>query len=114
MNAIKHSLLAAVLGSAALVPFTALAQASTSGAAAAAKPAAAEMTDAEVRKVDKDNKKITLKHGTIKNLDMPPMTMVFGVGDAALLDKVKVGDKVRFTATGESGKFTVTELQPAK
>ena len=74
----------------------------------------ADMTEAEVRKVDKDNKKITLKHGAIKNLDMPPMTMVFGVSDAKLLDTVKEGDKVRFTATGESGKYLVTELQPAK
>lgn len=84
------------------------------GSTAAAMPAAGEMTEAEVRKVDKDNKKITLKHGAIKNLDMPPMTMVFGVSDAALLDKVKEGDKVRFTATGEGGKYSVTELQPAK
>jgi Cu(I)/Ag(I) efflux system periplasmic protein CusF len=75
---------------------------------------ATEMTEAEVRKVDKDNKKITLKHGAIKNLDMPPMTMVFGVSDATLLDKVKAGDKVRFKATGDGGKYTVTELQQAK
>ena len=59
---------------------------------------AADMTDAEVRKVDKENKKITLKHGPIKSLDMPPMTMVFQVNDAALLDKVQPGDKVRFAA----------------
>jgi uncharacterized cupredoxin-like copper-binding protein len=83
-------------------------------AASAAKPAAAEMTEAEVRKVDKENRKITLKHGAIKNLDMPPMTMVFGVSDAKLLDNVKAGDKVRFTATGEGGKYTVTTLQPAR
>ncbi len=104
MKAIKHALLAAAVGAATALPLTALAQA----------PAAGEMTEAEVRKVDKDGKKITLKHGAIKNLDMPPMTMVFGVSDAALLDKVKEGDKVRFTATGEGGKFTVNELQPAK
>lgn len=72
------------------------------------------MTDGEVRKVDKDNQKITLKHGEIKNLDMPGMTMVFGVKDSSLLDKVKVGDKVQFRAENESGKFTVTEIQVAK
>ena len=55
---------------------------------------AAEMTDGEVRKVSKDTGKITLKHGEIKNLDMPPMTMVFQVKDPGLLDKVKPGDKV--------------------
>lgn len=75
---------------------------------------AAEMTEAEVRKVDKDNKKITLKHGAIKNLDMPAMTMVFNVNDAAMLDKLQAGDKVQFKATNDAGKFTVTEIQQAK
>ena len=79
-----------------------------------AQTAAADMTDAEVRKVDRDNKKITLKHGEIKNLDMPPMTMVFQVNDASMLDKVKAGDKVRFKASNDGGKMTVTEIQPAR
>ena len=74
----------------------------------------ADMTDAEVRKVDKENRKITLKHGQIKNLDMPPMTMVFTVTDDAMLDKIEPGDKVRFRAVNEGGKFTVTEIQPVK
>ena len=72
------------------------------------------MTEGEVRKVDLESKKITLKHGAIKNLDMPPMTMVFQVKDAAMLDKVKTGDKVRFTASNDGGKMTVTELQAAR
>jgi len=84
------------------------------GALAHADTHQADMAQAEVRKVDKENRKITLKHGEIRNLDMPPMTMVFGVEDAALLDKVKAGDKVRFRATQEGGKYTVTELQPAQ
>ena len=73
--------------------------------------AAADMTSAEVRKVDKENKKITLKHGDIKNLDMPGMTMVFQVNDPALLDKVKAGDKVRFRAEKSGGAIVVTEIQ---
>ena len=77
-------------------------------------PAAAAMTEGEVRKVDLDNKKVTLKHGAIKNLDMPPMTMVFQVNDAKMLDKVKAGDKVLFTASKDGGKMTVTEMQAAK
>lgn len=76
--------------------------------------ASAEMTEAEVRKIDKDNRKITLKHGAIKDLDMPPMTMVFGVGDGSILDTLKVGAKVRFKASKNGGIFTVTELQPSK
>jgi Cu(I)/Ag(I) efflux system periplasmic protein CusF len=71
------------------------------------------MTDGEVRKVDKDAGKLTLKHGEIKNLDMPPMTMVFQVKDKAMLDMVKVGDKVRFKAVDDGGKMVVTELQAA-
>lgn len=74
----------------------------------------AGLTDAEVRKVDKEARKITLKHEAIKNLDMPAMTMVFQVSDPAMLDKVKAGDKVRFKASGDGGKYTVTEIQPAK
>ena len=94
-----------------LITLVALALASL---AATAQGSATDMAEAEIRKVDREAKKVTLKHGPIKNLDMPPMTMVFGVSDAALLDKVKQGDKVRFTATGDGGKFTVTDLQPAK
>ncbi len=75
---------------------------------------AGDMTEAEVRKVDMDNKKITLKHGDIKNLDMPGMTMVFQVKDPSMLDKVKVGDKVRFKAEKSNGAIVVTDLQPAK
>ncbi len=80
---------------------------------ALAQSAAASMADAEVRKVDRDAKKITLKHGPIKNLDMPPMTMVFQVKDAALLDKVSAGDKVRFTAEQQQGAYVVTGIEKA-
>lgn len=74
---------------------------------------AGEMSEGEVRKVDKAGKKITLRHGPLKNLDMPPMTMVFQVSDAALLDKVKAGDKVRFTAANPGGKLTITQIEAA-
>ena len=77
-------------------------------------PAATEMTDGEVRKIDKDNQKITLKHGDIRNLDMPGMTMVFKVMDLAMLDKVKAGDKVRFKAEKADGAIIVTALEAAK
>jgi Cu/Ag efflux protein CusF len=80
----------------------------------AAGPAdALPMADAEVRRVDTAANKISLKHGEIKNLDMPPMTMVFQVSDPALLGKVKVGDKVRFTAAQVNGAYTVMSLEPA-
>jgi Cu(I)/Ag(I) efflux system periplasmic protein CusF len=80
----------------------------------AAAASAADMTEGEVRKVDKDTKKLTIKHGEIKNLDMPPMTMVFQVKDAAMLDKVKAGDKIRFVVQKSDSGFVVTDLQAAK
>ena len=73
-----------------------------------------DMADGEIRKVDLDNKKITIKHGEIKNLDMPGMTMVFQVKDPAVLDKLKAGDKVRFTAEKIGGAIVVTNIQAAK
>jgi Cu(I)/Ag(I) efflux system periplasmic protein CusF len=79
-----------------------------------AAPAATDMADAEVRKVDKENKKLTLKHGEIKNLDMPPMTMVFQVQDAAWLEQVKAGDRIRFKADRIGGSYTVTAIEIAK
>ena len=70
-----------------------------------------DLSEAEVRKVDKEAGKLTLKHGEIKNLDMPPMTMVFSVKDKAMLDPIKAGDKVKFKATKEGGNYVVTEIQ---
>lgn len=72
------------------------------------------MASAEIRKIDLENKKITLKHGEIKNLDMPGMTMVFAVKDPAMLDKLKAGDKVNFTADSVGGSITVMSLEKAK
>ena len=76
--------------------------------------AAPGMTDGEVRKIDKDAGKITIKHGEIKHLGMPGMTMVFVVRDRALLDKTTVGARILFMATNENGQMTVTDIQPAK
>jgi Cu/Ag efflux protein CusF len=77
-----------------------------------AQPTVAEMTEGEVRKVDRETNKLTIKHGEIRNLDMPPMTMVFQVKNAAVLEKIKPGDKVRFAVEKTAAGFVVTELQP--
>ena len=69
--------------------------------------------EAEVRRVDTAAGKISLKHGEIKNLDMPPMTMVFQLQDKALLGNLKAGDRVRFTADKVNGSYTVLALEPA-
>jgi len=79
------------------------------GSAPGAAPGAA-LIEGEVRKVDKDAGKLTIKHGEIKNLEMPPMTMVYRVKDPAMLDQVKPGDRVRFTAEKIGGALTVTNI----
>ena len=119
MNTSNRTLtvLAALLISCTLTARAASHAAAAPPAATAAESASkntAAMSSAEVRKVDKDAKKITLKHGEIKNLDMPPMTMVFKVKDAAMLDKVQAGDKVMFSAEKIDGSYTVTVMEAAK
>ena len=74
----------------------------------------AAMTTGEIRKVDKDANKITIKHGPIQNLDMPAMTMVFQVKEPALLDKVAVGDQVKFAVEKSGGALVVTRIEGGK
>ncbi len=68
-------------------------------------------SDAEVRRIDTATGKVSLRHGEIKNLDMPPMTMVFQVRDPASLATLAVGDQVRFTADKLLGVYTVLQIQ---
>ena len=71
------------------------------------------MTDGEVRKVDKEAGKLTLRHGPIESLDMPGMTMVFRVADPKMLDGLKSGDKLRFSADRVQGAITITAIERA-
>ncbi len=102
--------LAAALGAAALLAPPADAD-DRAGAAALTIAQAPALAEGEIRKVDKEAKKLTIKHGPIANLDMPPMTMVFQVKDPALLDRVKAGDKVKFRAEKEGGAYLVTSIE---
>lgn len=81
-----------------------------------AAPAAssAALSDGEIRKVDRDAQKITIRHGPIANLGMPPMTMVFQVKDPAMLNTVKTGDKVKFTAEKTGGAYVITLIESAR
>jgi Cu/Ag efflux protein CusF len=85
----------------------------TAGGASASAPAAMPLTDGEVRKVDKKQGEVVLKHGDLTNLGMPAMTMAFAA-DEKTLAKVKPGDKVRFHAEMVKGKPTVTHVESAK
>jgi Cu(I)/Ag(I) efflux system periplasmic protein CusF len=71
---------------------------------------APELTAAEVRRIDTENGKITLKHAEIKSIDMPAMTMVFTAKDKAMLQGLAVGDKVQFTVEMVSGKFILNTI----
>ena len=97
-----------------MAPVAAMADEAHHKSVAFAGAAAVDMTDAEVRKIDMEGGKITLKHADIKSLDMPGMTMVFVVKDKAMLDTLKAGDKVKFKATNDAGKLTVTDIQPVR
>lgn len=114
---ISRKLLALAIGS--LVVFAPLqqagAQAMTGGHSGAMMEQSGAMADGEVRKVDKDAGKITIKHGPMPNLDMPmPMTMVYRVKDPAMLDQVKAGEKVKFAAEKLGGAFTVTKIEAVR
>jgi Cu(I)/Ag(I) efflux system periplasmic protein CusF len=101
MKATSMALKSATLFAGALLALSAFAQ--TTG----------DMASGEIRKVDKDAAKLTIKHGDIKSLDMPAMTMVFQVRDPALLDKLKAGDKVKFSAERRDGAFVVNAIEAA-
>lgn len=80
---------------------------------AAAATETAPMSTGEVIKIDKAQGKITLRHGTLVNLDMPGMTMAFKVAQPAMLEQVKPGDKVRFVADMPGGVMTIMALEAA-
>ena len=100
MNGFKHRIAGATFA-AALIVTSALAQ--------------SLVIEGEVKKIDEDAGKITLKHGPAKSLGMDePMTMVYRVKNPAMLKQVKVGDKVSFEAENADAGYTVTKLQKAK
>lgn len=119
MKSIKQRLFVSALVLGFALPLAGLAQANTDhgthgnqGKTDAAKQVS--MTDGEIRKVDQENGKVTIKHGEIKHLDMPPMTMVFTAKDKNILANLKPGDKVKFMVATESGRMFVTDMQPAQ
>lgn len=71
------------------------------------------LTEGTIRKVDKAAGKVTIRHGEIKNLGMPSMTMVFRVKNPAWLDQLKPEDRIRFVADKVNGAFTVMHYEPA-
>ena len=110
-HAIAAVLIATAICSTSSIAQTGVDQMKPSAAPVMTAGAAKDMADGEVRKIDKAGMKVTLKHGAIKNLDMPGMTMVFQVKDASLLDKLAVGTKVKFSAENVNGAIVVTAVE---
>jgi Cu/Ag efflux protein CusF len=96
------------------VSFTAVAIEAHHETTAKIAPDSTQLAGGEVRKMDEDAKKLTIRHGPIANLDMPAMTMVFQVQDPALLDQVKTGDKIKFAADKAGGAYTITQMEVTK
>lgn len=108
MNHLNKWILAAVIGMSFGSASLAYAQQSD------ATHAHADMSEGEIKKVDKDSGKLTIKHGELKNLGMPGMTMVFKVRSPSMLDQVKQGDTIRFVADKVNGALTVTAIHVVK
>jgi len=99
MNTIKKTLAISMIAFGMTLPISGLAQ---------------SLTDGEVKKVDLETGKVTIKHGEIKHLDMPSMTMVFTAKNKNLLTDIKVGEKIKFMVVNEGGKMIVTDIQPTQ
>jgi Cu(I)/Ag(I) efflux system protein CusF len=116
MNIRKNAVLAA--GLLALVSagsaLAAGAQEQQMGTAATAPAANQALVAGEVRKVDQEQGKVTIRHEAISNLDMPAMTMVFRAEKPELLKELKAGDKIRFHAESTGGTLIVTRIEAAK
>ncbi len=92
----------------------AMAQHSGHGAAKPNAAAAGEMTDGEVRRVDKARGAVVLRHGEIKSLNMGAMTMSFKLQDPAMAEQLAAGDKVKFSAVQKGDDLIVTSIRKAE
>ena len=112
-HSIQSAARALILGVSLTIPFSAMAAEEIAKANMAEVPSAdaAAMSTGEVKKIDKEAGKITIKHGPLVNLEMPAMTMVFRVNDPAMLDQVKQGEKVNFIAEKVNGALVVTKIE---
>ena len=112
MNTVKQILAVTALAMGVALPLSGFAQANMDHSKM--DMVTPSMTDGEVKKVDLEMGKITIKHGHIMHMDMPGMTMVFTAKDKAVLTNIKSGDKIRFMVVNEGGKMVVTDIQPAR
>ena len=86
--------------------------ADAAGAGAATDRDGRPWVEAEVRRVDRSNRRVSLRHGPIPNLEMGGMTMVFQLSDPALLEQLQQGQRIRFSAALIQGEYTVMQIAP--
>lgn len=113
----RYTLLLSTVAAVALLsagPVAAQAGHDHHGAAPTTRAATSELYAGEVKRVSKDTRKVTLAHGPLKGFDMPPMTMAFAVKDAAMLDRVKAGDKVQFALERQGNDLIVSRIEAVK
>lgn len=72
---------------------------------------ASVMAAGDIRALDKDAGQLTIDHGPLLNLNIPPATRLFQVRDRGLLDNLKVGDSILFLAENIAGQLTVTRIE---
>ena len=75
--------------------------------ASAADAATSDMADGTIKKMDPALGKVTLKHGEIKSLQMPPMTMIYKA-NPELLKGLQVGGEVKFAV---DSKMNITRIE---
>jgi Cu/Ag efflux protein CusF len=117
MNRTPPVLAGAAVASALFLAIAKAVAAGNATPAPAADPNAAKspaLATGEIRQVDKSAGKLTIKHGPLRNLDMPGMTMAFNVSDPSMLERVKAGDRVDFVAENVRGALTVVRLDLAR
>lgn len=70
------------------------------------------LSEGEVVRWNAATRRITLRHGELRNLDMPPMTMVFRVRETPADSILVPGARVRFLAERDIGGFVVSRIEP--
>lgn len=69
------------------------------------------LSDGVVRKVDRPSGMITIEHGALENVGMPPMTMAYKAKDETVLQQAKEGEKVKFRLENLNGTYTIMTLK---
>ena len=111
MNLKIHVMTVFVVSFAALMSPLALAQSPAPvDSTKAQKDQSEPLVKGEIRKLDKATGKLTIKHGPILHLDMPPMTMVFHAANPTSLEALKIGDQVEFTVSNDNGKMSIKTI----